>query len=116
MIVYRVERPHCHSGPYWSNRSGWLDCLHADSSRHPNPLDDGLLGEFWLSVGSDNNRAEYRFGFLSERQMYNWLSDDVLLKLSKLGFVPVTYEAKISARSDRQCIFKIESARFLGNL
>lgn len=103
MYVYRVENAKG-EGPYAirKNRpelSAWSTSNHsrADGPNHrPTKYQDGL------SLCPEN----LRYGFRPLRQMQSWFRPEELVRLGRLGYIPVRIKAYRVYHGEQQLIFK----------
>lgn len=115
MLVYRVEFPANHAGPYRGNTidpfDWWTDSTVSNGkiqSKHPLPSEDGFLLDFFV-------KPQHLFGFESIESLSNWFSDSELERLFSIGYHIVIYDAEPESVRflNSQVIFNKEKAKFV---
>lgn len=121
MIVYRIEDSKGR-GPYRRNDvkhvlPGWDACDF--NYRHPCPMDDHGLREWWLDLGHGMQRESYVCGFRDIKQLVDWFhKQEWMDRLQEAGYSLTTYEvdAQTVQFGDSQLMFVQGDARLVEKL
>jgi hypothetical protein len=101
-IVYRVEHPSDHIGPYnhrdWRDNDRLADAHTDDFTNHPAPY-----WEFGYNMSADLDFS----GFRDMRQMFRWFGGWLPVMINSGFRVAVYRDVEIVAESSRQVVFRI---------
>lgn len=111
MFVWRVQNKEG-EGPYaglgdpllWSKES------HCKENGHPGPHDDEIYSQHMRRYKARLPTHPYMFddfkyGFITAKQLRKWFSKEELKKLRKLGYRPQKVRARYTIASHFQCAF-----------